>query len=225
MTGTTTVMGHMALHYREGDYELARLLLEDIGGTLVDNGPAPGRDGFCTVLLDDSQPTFADNQFFLSKLDASQQALEDAIAEALGIGTEAQHPAVTAFLARRHEKAEAIAHFGIRYGTLEALETVLTNLERDSQPGGPLEGRVQIDKRVPAPGFSAVVDARIAASPVFRGDEPSGPAKHWVQCRFVTDIIGFGLVSLGAEFELDFVFDEFFEAPASFAPARSASVG
>ena len=218
-----TVMGHLALHYRDGDDRLARLLLEDIGCVLVDNGPSPGRDGFCTVLLDAVNATFADNLFFLSKLDESQQALEDAITAALHIGTAEQHPAVTNFFARRHAQAESIAHFGIRYGTFEQLEAVLARLERDTAAGGPLHGRVEVQKRVPPPRFSAAADQRIADSPLFTGDEAAGPAKHWVQCRFITDIIGFGLVSLGAEFELDYVFEEFYDGPVSFARAVAES--
>ena len=39
----------MALHYLPGDEAAARRLLEHLGCTLVDNGPKPGEDGFCTV--------------------------------------------------------------------------------------------------------------------------------------------------------------------------------
>jgi hypothetical protein len=215
-----TRMGHLALHYRPGEETLARLLLEDIGCTLVDNGPEPGQDGFCTALFDDTEPTFCDNQIFLSALDATQVELEDALAEQLGLFTDGQHPAATAWFEKRRRRAEVFAHFGIRYGSMEQLERTLADLERDSAPGGPLEGRVLVEKRVPAPGHSGAVDARIAASPAFEGDEPSGPAEHWVQCRFVTDVVGFGLLCMGSEFELDYVFEDFFATPASFAPAK-----
>jgi hypothetical protein len=225
MAGNTgTVMSHMALHYRDGDYERARLLLEDLGCTLLDNGP-PAAKGFCTALLDDARADCADNLLFLSEIDGAQRELERALLDLLGDGTEAPHPALTSFLDRRHAQAEAIAHLGIRYGTFEQLESVLTRLERDTQPGEPLAGRVEIFKRIPAPGHSRSVDDRIAASPVFTGDEPAGPAKHWVQCRIVTDVLGFGIVSLGSEFELDFVFDDWFAAPASFTPAADPRRG
>lgn len=213
-----TVLSHMALHYRPGDHERARLLLEDLGCTLLDNGP-PAAVGFCTALLDDARSDCADNLLFLSQIDPAQLELERVLLELLGDGSDAPHPALDTFRERRHAQAEAIAHLGIRYGAFEQLEAVLTRLERDTQPGGPLAGRVEIFKRIPAPGHSAAVDARIAASSVFTGDEPAGPAKHWIQCRIVTDVLGFGIVSLGSELELDFVFDEWFEAPASFVPA------
>lgn len=218
-----TTMGHLALHYREGDYELACLLLSDVGFTLVDNGPAPGRDGFATVVLDDTTNTFADNIFFLSKLDATQQALEDVIFAALGQGTDRRHPALTAYYEARRDHAERFAHFGIRFGTFEQLESALSALDRDCRPGAPLHGRVDIEKRIPPPGFSEAVDRRIAESPLFTGNEPPGPAKHWIQCRFVTDIVGFGLVGLGAEFELDYVFPDFHEGPVSFGRADASA--
>ncbi len=66
---------------------------------------------------------------------------------------------------------------------------------------------------------SEVVDRRIADSTLFTGKEPAGAAKHWIQCRFVTDVLGFGFVSFGSEFELDYVFKEFFAEPVTFAPA------
>ena len=45
-------IGHLALHYGPGDQQGARRLLELCGCTLVDNGPSPGNDGFCSVLVD-----------------------------------------------------------------------------------------------------------------------------------------------------------------------------
>jgi len=212
-------MGHLAMHYREGDFELARRLLEDLGFTLLDNGPRPGEDGFCTVLVDGDEASCAENILFLSKVSPFQQALEDTIVEKLGWGTEHQDAALTEFLERRDERAEAVAHFGIRYATFERLEAVIGRLERDASPDGLLNDRVTLYKRIAPPRFSASIDARCAGSQVFAGVEQYGPAKNWVQCRIVTDLLAFGLVALGAEFELNYVFPEWFEETPSFAPA------
>ena len=76
-----TLIGHLALHYRDGDEHQARRLLELFGCKLVDNGPAPGSDGFCTVVVDPGTGNHADNIMFLSRLPAEQAAIEDAIAE------------------------------------------------------------------------------------------------------------------------------------------------
>jgi hypothetical protein len=217
--GKGTVMGHLALHYRPGDETLARLVLADLGCTLLDNGPAPGSDGFFTALLDGGRTDCADNLCFVSRLDASQVVLEETILELLHAGEPDAHPALTTYLDRRHERAELVSHFGIRYGSFEQLEDVLARLNDHTKPGGPLEGRVEVFTRIPAPGHSETVDDRIAASPAFSGDEPAGPAKHWVQCRIITDVVGYGIVSLGTEFELDYVFDDWYETPPSFTPA------
>lgn len=84
---TGSLLGHLALHYQPGDEQPARRLLELMGCTLVDNGPAPGRDGFCTVLLDGDETRRADNIMFLSCMPPEQFELELAIRTALGCGT------------------------------------------------------------------------------------------------------------------------------------------
>src|SRR5687767_10081042 len=59
-------IGHLALHYGPGDQQGARRLLELCGCTLMDNGPSPGKDGFCSVLLDGTTASHAENLMFLS---------------------------------------------------------------------------------------------------------------------------------------------------------------
>src|ERR687887_2193282 len=95
--GPSIVLGHLALHYRPGDEQPARRLLELLGCTLVDNGPAPGADGFCTVLVDKGTANHADNIMFLSELPPEQLALEDAIRSSLGVGSAAEAPLVARF--------------------------------------------------------------------------------------------------------------------------------
>ena len=63
---TARTLGHLALYYRPGDMEASRRLLQDLGCTLVENGPRPGEDGFCTVLVDDATAKHADNILFLA---------------------------------------------------------------------------------------------------------------------------------------------------------------
>ena len=58
--------GHLALQYLPGDEQLARHLLELFGCTLVDNGPDPGNDGFCTVLVNAGDANHADAHYYLS---------------------------------------------------------------------------------------------------------------------------------------------------------------
>jgi hypothetical protein len=207
---TATTLGHLALHFLPGDERPARLLLEHLGCTLVDNGPKPGEDGFCTVLVDGATANHADNVMFLSRAGDAQLALETTIRDALGMGSDAPHEAVAAFRDRRVAAPESASHIGLRYGELEVLEAAIIAIERDAQPGGPLAGRVDLTKYPPRPGLDADVDARIAASPIFDGTEPTSFAKHWIQCFVRTDLFGYGILAFGQTIELDFVFPGFF---------------
>jgi hypothetical protein len=212
-TSTATTLGHLALHYLPGDEAAARLLLTHLGCTLVDNGPKPGEDGFCTVLVDGATANYADNILFLSRAGDAQLAVESAIREALAIGTDHAHPAVAAFGERRRDAPESSSHIGLRFATLEALEQSLLAVERDAQAGGPLEGRVEITKYPPRTGVDAAIDARLAESPLFDGTEPPSFAKDWVQCFVKTDLFGYGILAFGQTIELDYVFDRFFAGP------------
>jgi len=209
------VLGHLALHYRPGDEQPARRLLELMGCTLVDNGPAPGADGFCTVLVDKGTGNYADNLMFLSALPPAQIAVEDAIRAHLGGGALA-----TDLRGLSAAAPESLSHTGLRYQSFEELERVLQALEAAAAPGGELAGRVEVVKHRARPGLDDDVDARMAASPVFTGDEKPAFADHWVQCFVNTDLCGFGILAFGSTFELDYVFERFMDQPPSFGTRR-----
>jgi hypothetical protein len=214
-------LGHMAMHYLPGDEHAARRLLMHLGCTLVDNGPRPGEDGFCTVLLDQGTANHADNILFLSRLSDAQAALEKAIRERLGIGSIDEHPAVAGFQDMRRQYPESTAHVGIRYGKLEALEAALFAIDDDARPGGPLAGRVEVTRYGARPNLDPEVDRRMAVSRAFRGDEPPAFADYWVQCFVRTDLFGYGILAFGQTIELDYVFEPFFSAPPSFGRPRA----
>jgi hypothetical protein len=209
------VLGHLALHYRPGDEQPARRLLELLGCTLVDNGPEPGSDGFCTVLVDKGTGNYADNLMFLSKLPPAQVAVEAAIRAQFGSGD-----LVDGLRGLGTTAPESLSHIGLRYQSFEELERVLVALDAAAAPGGELEGRVEVVKHRARPGLDAAVDARMAASPVFTGDEKPAFADHWVQCFVNTDLCGFGILAFGSTFELDYVFDQFMDHPPSFGTKR-----
>lgn len=216
----TKVLGHLALHYGPGDEPPARLLLELLGCTLVDNGPKPGSDGFCTVLIDGDTANYAENIMFLSRATDEQLQLEDAIRAGLSAGSIDEAPALRDYRRSTVGAPESISHIGIRYASFEALEKVLCDIEAAAAPGGALDGRVEVVKYKARPGLDAAVDARIAASPVFTGDERPAFADYWVQCFVHTDLCGFGILAFGHTFELDFVFEPFFARPPSFGTPR-----
>ena len=212
------LLGHLALQYMPGDEAPARRLLELLGCTLVDNGPDPGRDGFCTVLLNGADANYADNLFFLSRVNDEQLAVEAIVRGAL---TDADGgDLVDRFRTKTLAAPESISHIGIRYGSFDELERVLGAIERETTAGGALEGRAHLVKYTARPGLDANVDARLAVSPAFHGDERPAFANYWVQCFVRTDVLGFGLLALGHTFELDFVFEPFFAEAPSFGTRR-----
>ena len=219
-----TVLGHLALHYMPGDENQARRLLELIGCTLVDNGPAPGSDGFCTVLVNGGDANYADNIMFLSSATPQQVELEAAIRNALGAGTAREEPVVGNFRSSVASKPESTSHIGIRFQTLERLEHVLAQIEAAAAPGGALEGRIELTKYLPRAGddadASATVAAQVASSPAFTGSESPSFAPYWIQCFVTTDLCGFGILAFGSTFELDYVFDPFLREPPTFGRAK-----
>jgi hypothetical protein len=203
-------IGHLALHYGPGDQQGARRLLELCGCTLVDNGPSPGNDGFCTVLVDDTTATHAENIMFLSPVGQAQLELEQAIAKGLRIGTDDEDPAAVTFKQSKRDKPESAAHIGFRFASFEALEDTVLALEKAGKAGGELAGRLEITKFKAPPGLDPEVDRRIASSPIFTEDALPSFAKWWVQVFVRTDLFAHGLLSFGQTIELDYVFEPFF---------------
>lgn len=227
--GTSTrqaVLGHLSLHYMPGDEHQARRLLELLGCTLVDNGPSPGHDGFCSVLVNGSDANYADNIMFLSAVIPEQAAIESAIRQSSRIGEPGESPVARNYSATMTTNPEAASHIGVRFHNLEELEHVLADLEVAAAPGGELEGRIHLVKYPARPGGDAVASStmaeRIAASPAFSGSEAQSFAPYWIQCFVTTDLCGFGILAFGNTFELDYVFDPFFGEPPSFGRRRSS---
>jgi hypothetical protein len=226
-TARGTVLGHLALQYAPGDERPARRLLELLGCTLVDNGPDPGRDGFCTVLINGADANYAENLMFLSQMKPEQAAIETAIRSALRPGHPDEDPAVAAYRHSVEAKPESISHIGFRYPRLEDVEAVVAALEAATAPGGELDGRATVVKYRPSPGGAspaddAAVAAAAAASTLFDGTEHLSFAKHWIQCFVRTDLCGFGILAFGSIFEIDFVFDPFFDEPPDFRIRRQS---
>lgn len=213
---TARALGHLALYYAPGDMEASRRLLQDLGCTLVENGPRPGRDGFCTVLVDDGTANYADNILFLAPLTPTQQELERTIRDHFGLDTEQAASTASEFTEMKRASPETASHFAIRYRELEALEDALDALEADCATGGPLHGRAELTKYRARPGLDPEVDARMATSRAFTGDEHPAFADHWIQCFVKTDLFGYGILAFGQTIELDYIFEPFFARPPMF---------
>ncbi len=212
MTRAATVparsMGHLALYYMPGCEEAARTLLTDLGCELVDNGPAPGRDGFSSALLDGPRATHCDNLVYLARMHDEQLRVEKALEESLAqLGLYESWRDIS-------EWPEIRPHFGIRFHTMEALEASLLAIEGHAEPGGPLDGHVRVRKFKARPSLDPDTDERIRVSPAFHGDERPAFVDFLVQCFVRTNV--FGNLTSGGLIELDFAFPRFLEGVPSY---------
>jgi hypothetical protein len=204
-TGDTTptrVLGHLALYYRPGTQAAARTLLTDLGCELVDNGPRPGEDGFCSGLLDGATANHHDNVVYLAQMGEAQWALEQQVDVLLATDDGA------AFHDRMSEWPESAPHVGLKYESLDELESAVLALERHSAPGGPLEGTINVARYRARPGLDPEVDARMATSPVFAQDDRPAFGDHIVQVFVRTNL--FGALTSAATIELDYAFPPFY---------------
>ena len=220
MTATTNVqlgratLGHLAIHYRPGDFAKARLLFEAFGAHLEDNGP----DGFCTIVFDNDGWNYVDNVMYLGQATSVKLALEDAITDTLRIGQADEDPRATAFRDTRTSSPESLDHVGIRYSDWESLERAVTTLAELVGPGGALEGRATVTKYRARSGQDAHVDEVMATSPVFRDGDEDGTAfaDYGVQVFVETDLCTTGLFAMGQTIELDYFFAPAFETMQDF---------
>jgi hypothetical protein len=216
-TSTSTAsatLGHLALHYRPGDFGLARLLFETLGAHLEDNGP----DGFCTVVFDHHQWNYVDNVIYLAQAGPVKLGLEEAITESLHLGTDDEDPRATAFRETRGSSPESLDHVGIRYASFEELERAVLALTEATAPGGALEGRAVVTKYRARAGQDDGIDAQMAASPIFRDNDEDGTsfADYGVQVFVKTDLCTTGLFALGQTIELDYFFEPAFATMPDF---------
>ena len=209
-------LGHLAIHYRPGDFSRARLLFEALGAHLEDNGP----EGFTTIVFDHDAWNYVDNVMYLSQAGPVKLGLEAAIIEALHLGDADEDPRATAFRDLRSSSPESLDHVGIRYASFDALERAVTALERLTAPDGDLDGRAAVTRyRAPA-GQRADIDAAMATSPIFgdRADDGTSFADYGVQVFVKTDLCTTGLFALGQTIELDYFFEPTFEIMPDFGP-------
>lgn len=205
-------LGHLAIHYRPGDFPRARLLFEALGAHLEDNGP----DGFTTIVFDLPAWNYVDNVMYLSPAGPVKLELEAAIAEALHLGDADEDPRATAFRNMRSSSPESLDHVGIRYSSFEALERAVATLTRLTAPGGELEGRAVITRYSARAGQDPHIDDVMAASPIFRGADGTSFADYGVQVFVKTDLCTTGLFALGQTIELDYFFEPAFEIMPDF---------
>jgi hypothetical protein len=214
----SATLGHLALHYRPGDFEQARLLFETLGAHLEDNGPA----GFCSIVFAREGWNYVDNVMYLGQAGAVKLELEAAVTESLRIGTADEDPRATAFRNLRDSSPESLDHVGIRYASFEELERAVLALTAATAPGGGLEGRAVVTKYRARAGQDDAIDAQMATSPIFRDNDEDGTsfADYGVQVFVKTDLCTTGLFALGQTIELDYFFEPAFEHMPDFGRGK-----
>jgi hypothetical protein len=210
---TSATLGHLAIHYRPGDFEQARLLFECFGAHLEDNGP----QGFCSIVFDHDDWNYVDNVMYLSQAGAVKLGLEAAITESLHVGQADEDPRATAFRELRTSSPESLDHVGIRYSSFAELERAVLALEEAIGPGGPLEGRATVTKFRARPGQA---DDVMASSAIFRDPDGTSFADHGVQVFVQTDLCTTGLFAFGQTIELDYFWEPAFATMPDFGRGR-----
>jgi hypothetical protein len=217
-TPATATLGHLALHYRPGDYERARILFECFGAHLEENGP----EGFCSIVFDRDRWNYVDNVMYLGQATRVKLELEAAIAESLHLGEADEDPRATAFRDTRSSSPESLDHVGIRYSSFAELEQAVLALTDATAPGGPLEGRAVVTKYRARPGQDPRIDEAMATSPIFRDRDEDGIsfADYSVQIFVKTDVCTTGVFALGQTIELDYFWEPAFETMPDFGRVR-----
>jgi hypothetical protein len=215
---SSATLGHIAIHYRPGDFDRARLLFESLGAQLEDNGPK----GFCSIVFDRDGWNYVDNVMYLSQAEPVKLGLEAAITESLHLGEADEDPRATAFREMRSSSPESLDHIGIRYASFEELERAVLTLEAATAPGGALAGRAVVTKYRARAGQDPHIDEVMATSAIF-GDRADGTAfaDYGVQVFVKTDLCTTGLFALGQTIELDYFWKPAFETMPDFGRGKS----
>ena len=208
MNDQQRVLGHLAFNYRPGDGPVAAKIFEALGCRVEDSGPVNEGGSLYTVLVDPTTASFVDNVFYLSPVRPEQAAFEDKLASLLKLGKADEDQSFKAFRALKAREPEMFFHGALRYASLEALERALQALTELAKREPKLEGRVSIVRFKPRSEASAEVNARIAASPVFRSDDRPSFGDFAIQVFIHTDIFGGEVLAFGQTLELDYLFPQ-----------------
>ena len=205
MPAAGLTMGHLALHYATpDDGPIAARLLGIMG--LVETQMLPLPNGnFYRFVANRGHFARGDGIVYLSCLPEPQARLIAAIHDALLVGTDTEHDAVTSYRAMMAQDFEASFHFGFLVPTLEELEALvaaLTALEADDPA---FRGRITIGLNRARRG-DADIDARLDASPVFGSATRFAYGSGGVQVFVETDLVRAGQLGESMIFEFDYVF-------------------
>lgn len=204
-TGNRVSLGHLALHYRSReDGPIAARLLKILGFEQVQELPLP--DGaFYQFYVDPNGANQGDGILYLSRAPAPIAAINRAIHAALNIGATNEHCAAADLRASQKLDPELCFHVGLLMSSLDDIEALVIKLRELNECDPDLRGRLNITLNAALPGDSQI-DARMAASPVFRGVTRHPYGRHAVQVFVETDLLMSGPLGESMVIELDYVF-------------------
>jgi hypothetical protein len=199
-------MGHVALHYgRKEDGPLAARLLKLLGYVETQALPLPDGATFYRFVVDPRHHARGDGIIYLSLIPEAQAALVGAAREALGYGTEREHPAIAGLRAAVEADPEYMFHVGVLVDTLEELERMTTEMRRLGESDPDFKGRIKVTVNRPRRGDDEI-DARLDASEAFGAVDRYAYGRNGVQLFVETDILVSGPLADSLVLEFDYVF-------------------
>lgn len=202
----TQTISHVNLHYpRPEDGPAAALLLETAGLVKTQEMELPQGGTFYRFTTNALAPNGGDNIVYLSALPGATAALLAAAREALGFGTESEHPAVAAYRTAQAADPEFDFHVGFLHGSLDELEERYMALKALATEDARFAGRLKFLVNRAQPG-DADIDARLDASPVYQGVTRYTYGRNGVQAFCETDLIVDGPLGGGVVLEFDYIF-------------------
>lgn len=198
-------LGHIALHYADPQQGPAAARLLGLLG-LVETQALPLPDGstFYRFVTDERHRSRGDGILYLSAVPPAQRTLLNAARDALGVGTDGEHPAVAALKAAVAQDPEYMFHVGLLLDSLEELERITLDLQERNRSDPDLKGRLKISINRPRPG-DAAIDARLDASAAFGSVDRHAYGRNGVQLFVETDLLIGGPLGDALVIELDYV--------------------
>lgn len=206
-----TTFGHTTLHYRSSqDGVAAARLFRLLGFSIREEIALPDGGVFYHFLVDPSASNNGDGIIYLVPQRRAVNWLYDGIHEALGIGTDHEHPAVAKVRQFEEDDPEAGFHVGFLKTSLEDLETTVLKIQAAAAREEGLKDRIQIILNRAKPG-TADVDARMDVSPIYGNVTRYTYGRNGVQAFFRTDLLCAGPLGENVVIELDYVFPGYSE--------------
>lgn len=204
LAATPTALGHLAVHFRPGERELATRFFQLLGGRVREFPNPLSTEPIYLVAMNGADPDRASDVLFLMALKPAQAELEEAITAALRVGTTEEHPALAGFHEHRNEWLESYLHFGLVFDSLEELEAAVGRLRAEVDDDSVFGARIK-DLRVLRARGDAEIAARMDESEVF-ADAEYAYGRNTVQVHVRTDLFATGLAMFDSVVELDYVF-------------------